>query len=347
MTLIKSYTTKVQKNLSVAHIVPNMNYGGVEVAIHRSFYELNQIFDYKIYTVKKKGIMNVGQRKIISLIFKCFSIKHRPNFIITSLWWSHPFGLFLSLTGIKWISFFHDSQYAHIIDFIVSKIAYSLSSYKFFDSKATMLFHSKNILLQNPFIVPYVFKSKLNIDPNVQKDIDFIFVGRNHPKKRLDLVTYLIKILSLRIKKAKFLCIVAGDIYKPFSSLLASNIKIDILYNIENTKVQNYLKRSKFYLQLSDYEGMSMTTIEAIQNSALTIIRPVGELKNILNDNNSIVIKGDKKINIDNVIEKIVKIYNDKESMIEISSLASKKLETIPYYTNTISKNINLINSIN
>ena len=107
LTLIKSYTTKVQKNLSVAHIVPNMNYGGVEVAIHRSFYELNQIFDYKIYTVKKKGIMNVGQRKIISLIFKCFSIKHRPNFIITSLWWSHPFGLFLSLTGIKWISFFH------------------------------------------------------------------------------------------------------------------------------------------------------------------------------------------------------------------------------------------------
>ena len=71
------------------------------------------------------------------------------------------------------------------------------------------------------------------------------------------------------------------------------------------------------------------------------------ELKNILDDSNSIIVKGDNKIYIDNAIEKIVKIYNDKKTMKKISSLASKKLKKISYYTNTISKNINEIYSIN
>ena len=37
----------------VAHIIPSMNYGGVEVAIQKSLKDLNKNFDYKIFTVKK------------------------------------------------------------------------------------------------------------------------------------------------------------------------------------------------------------------------------------------------------------------------------------------------------
>ena len=109
------------------------------------------------------------------------------------------------------------------------------------------------------------------------------------------MVNYLIKTLSLKIKKANFVCIVAGNQYRPFNKLISST-DLEIKYNIRNSEVLNYLKRSKFYIQLSEYEGMSMTTIEAIQNSALPIIRPVGELKNILDDRNSIIVKGDNKI---------------------------------------------------
>ena len=264
---------------------------------------------------------------------------------MTSLWWAHPFGAFLKIFGLKWISFFHSSQHSHIIDLFVSKITNKFSNYNFFDSRATLKFHSNNNSLKKNYVIPYLFKNETKIKI-VKKDIDFIFVGRNHPIKRLDLVNYLIKILSLKIKKANFVCIVAGNTYNPFNKLISST-DLEVKYNIQNSEVLNYLKRSKFYIQLSEYEGMSMTTIEAIQNSALTIIRPVGELKNILNNSNSIIINGDKKTNLDNALEKIVKIYNDKKSMKKISSLARKKLKKLPYYTNTISKNINHIYSIN
>ena len=147
-----------------------------------------------------------------------------------------------------------------------------------------------------------MFKNETKIKI-VKKDIDFIFVGRNHPIKRLDLVNYLIKILSLKIKKANFVCIVAGNTYKPFNKLISST-DLEVKYNIQNSEVLNYLQRSKFYIQLSDYEGMSMTTIEAIQNFTLLIIRQVGELRNILDDSNSIIIKGNNELHIDNALEK-------------------------------------------
>ncbi|MDC0226800.1 glycosyltransferase [Alphaproteobacteria bacterium] len=332
------------KKISVAHIVPNMNYGGVEVGIHRSIDELKEYFHYQVFTVKSKGVMNVNQNNITNLIFKCFFSKHKPQIIITSLWWSHPFGLFFSLLGFKWISFFHSSQYAHFLDIIISKMALKFSNNQFFDSKATLNFHNIMSESSKNHIIPYVFKNKINSNIFNNKDIDFIFVGRNHPNKRLDLVSYLFKIISLKIKNARFMCIIAGMKYKGFH-LLEKNANIIIKYNLSNDEVLSSLRRSKFYIQLSDYEGMSMTTIEAIQNYAVPIIRPVGELKNILNDQSAIIINSENKSDLDNSLETIISIFNDKNKIDKINKIANLKINDFPYYTNTIINKIQEIKS--
>ena len=52
------------KKIKIAHIIPKMNYGGVEIAIQKSFKDLNKIFDYKIVTVKNKGLIDINQENI-------------------------------------------------------------------------------------------------------------------------------------------------------------------------------------------------------------------------------------------------------------------------------------------
>ena len=66
----------------IAHIIPTMNYGGVEVAIQKSE-RFKQNFDYKIFTVKNLGKPRIGQKNYIYLIKYIISQKWVPDVIIT------------------------------------------------------------------------------------------------------------------------------------------------------------------------------------------------------------------------------------------------------------------------
>ena len=58
-----------KKILKIAHIIPMMNYGGVEVAIQKSYRDLNKKFEYKVFTIKKTGFPNINQKSFIFLIY--------------------------------------------------------------------------------------------------------------------------------------------------------------------------------------------------------------------------------------------------------------------------------------
>ena len=54
--------------LSIAHILPGMYFGGVEVAILKSLEELKENFDYNIYYVRGKGGLNANQKYFLKLV---------------------------------------------------------------------------------------------------------------------------------------------------------------------------------------------------------------------------------------------------------------------------------------
>ena len=49
-----------ETRLSIAHVLPGMNFGGVEVAILKSYHALNQEFDYDVFFIRSKGELDVN-----------------------------------------------------------------------------------------------------------------------------------------------------------------------------------------------------------------------------------------------------------------------------------------------
>ena len=197
----------------IIHIVPSLQVGGVEIGIQNSFNVLNEYFDYRIIYVVSHGCLKINQCSIAKYLFLLILRKTElPDIVITSLWKAHPLGALLKILGIKWIAFFHNTKAAHIIDGFIQEMSWTHASHRFVDSAETGKFLCKK-LKKNFFIIPYIF-TRLASNNFEKKDIDFIWVGRNSPVKRIDILINFIKLLELKLEKIKIYIIVANGIPK-------------------------------------------------------------------------------------------------------------------------------------
>ena len=327
-----------KKKLKILHILPAMNIGGVETAVIKSYNLLQNQIEYRISTVLFKGELDCNQISIFKLFINLFNFKKRwlPDVVVTSLWISHPFGYIFKLFGIKWVAFFHNSSFTHNSDKIVLPISTRLASICICDSEATKKFMFK-IYRRKYEIVPYIFND--DIIKTVNKKIDFIWIGRNHLQKRLDLVEKFVSLLTSKIPHARVHLIVSGDEYKPFNSLLNLNeLNVKIFNNVPNLEVINQLNESKFYLLFSDYEGMSMTTIEAIQNGCVPVVRPVGEISNYLNADSAFLINDITDHGLNNIISQIEKHFFNIELHLKMNNIGLKNISKFGTYCDSFLK---------
>ena len=125
------------KKIRVAHIVPSLDIGGVEIGILKSRIALQDKLDYRVFFVKKEGSLTVTQLSVFRLLFEILKGSWKPDVVITSLWWSHPFGWLLRSRNRTWIAFFHSAAYAHSIDRIIQKWAWRNADKCIVDSNAT------------------------------------------------------------------------------------------------------------------------------------------------------------------------------------------------------------------
>ena len=319
----------------LAHIITSMNFGGVEVAIQKSLKDLNKNFDYKIFTVKNVGKPKIGQKNYIYLIKYIISQKWVPDVIITSLWWSHILGLILKIFGFKWYAFYHSSSSTHLINYLITRISSMISDCCFADSQETKRFIAK-FTKKEIKIIPYKFSAKKakNISNPLKRFYDFIFVGRIIKDKRIDLIINVAKKISDKIPNQKFCFVISGDSKIKINKL--PNTKIYFKFNLRNARVLEYMEKSKFYLNLSDREGMSMSTIESIQSGCIPITRPVGEIKNYVSKNTALLVKNVDENSLDDVVNKLIKIYNNEKKLRKMQKLGMMKVNKLPDYTNTL-----------
>ena len=199
----------LEKKIKIAHVIPMMNYGGVEVAIQKSYKDLNKSFEYKVFTIKETGLPKINQRSFIFLIYDILVNKWNPDVIITSLWWSHPIGLILKIFGYKWYAFFHSSKSTHIFNFISTYLSSKFCDACLADSSETKKY-IRTLSQKEIDVIPFVFKNKTNIIPVHKRKYDFIFVGRIIKEKRIDLLLNLTKKISYEIPSLKFILIFSG-----------------------------------------------------------------------------------------------------------------------------------------
>ena len=323
------------KKINIAHIIPTMNYGGVERAIQKSYSELNKIFNYKIITVKAKGPIDLNQDNIFNFIIKIMFKRTSVDVIITSLWWSHLFGFFFKILGYKWYAFYHSSASTHYLNKIITNFSAKNCDICLVDSNETKKFilrKTKKLIYK----IPFIFENQKKINMTEDREVDFIFIGRNIKDKRLDILVKFIKKMIQFDPNLNFVFIINGPPSSETKEIESLSYKI--YKNLDNKSVLSYLLKSKFYLHFSDREGMSMSTVEAIQCGCIPVIKLSGEIKNYLDSNSAIIMNEGDDLSIEKTVNAITKIYYENNILNNMRSLALEKIDKIEKYITTFKK---------
>lgn len=321
----------------VFHFLPSLDMGGVEIAVEKSIAHLRQQIDISVFYVRRHGSLEVGQvswRYAIKHIFKS-----RPDVVVTSLWWAHPFGLLFKLVGVRWICFIHNAGLTHLIDKIICTAAIWGADEIATDSTKTekfVLSLNKKLTLH---VIPYIFPPALdglNIS-RVKKS--FIFVGRNVGQKRLDLVVDFFRYFLKKYSDITCRFVIAGQTSMIVTKLENSfDPRVSVEYNISNDEVMLRLYSSEYFVMLSDYEGFSMSTYEAVQAGCFVIYRDVGEIGKYITQNLSFNVVSLKDFYVR--FDKIFKMRNLGSPVNNLHGISNSKLDYRLSYTSEFLKMI-------
>lgn len=328
-------TTK--RRLRIAHIVPAMTFGGVEIGISRSYTELNQMFDYRVFHVlRQPGALDCGQQPVMLLLRDILLGRWRPDVVVTSLSWSHPFGHLCRCLGIPWVAFFHSAGFSHARDEFSQRWAWRWANHRLADSAATrmaMSVHGHH----DCQLVPYRF-TQLSASQHIWADraIDLIWVGRNHPDKRLDLFIALWQELMRLIPQGRVAIAVVGEPPVELSALAAAGgWQLTIHQSLDNAAVRELLGQARFYVLLSNYEGMSMSTAEAVSAGCVPVVRPVGEIPVYVGPDSGFYVDDVTKIGLAATAARLVQCWHDAERAKIMTGKAQAALESLPDYVSS------------
>jgi len=324
------------RKLKVAHILPSLDIGGVEIAVKRSFEAMQLRFDYRVFTVRRKGSLECGQRSVLRLLLGCIRNQWRPDVVVTSLWWGHPFGYLLRLAGIRWLAFFHNSRAMHAVENVVVHWAWRKADGLLVDSPASAAFMRQRI--DRPCsVVPYIFEPPLSLKEPRERDIDIVWVGRNSSQKRPDLARDFVRALSCSIPNGRLAFVVGGSAPDFMEKLgMETGWDVSVFVSLDHDAVLDILRRSRFYLLVSDFEGMSMSTIEAIQSGCVAVVRPVGEISQYLDSSSAVLIENGSSEEINRVAGIVAEMWNDTATTDRLGSRAQVNLHALPHYADAL-----------
>jgi len=263
----------------VFHFVPSLDIGGVEIGIKKSLPELGQKIDISIFYVKRRGSLDVGQMPWWGALKNLFVEK--PDVVITSLWWTHPFGLLFKLVGIRWVCFIHNAGFDHNIDRAVCNAAIIFADEVAADSDQTVAYVRSIKKKVNVHVIPYIFTLSQGAIKVERLRNSFIFVGRSAKQKRMDLVVEFFNHLLYNFPSVTCRFVIAGDVPRAVLMLRETfNKRVVVESNLSNSEVLYRLCVSEYFVVLSDFEGYCMAANEAVQAGCFIIYRDVGEIKN-------------------------------------------------------------------
>lgn len=263
----------------VFHFVPSLDIGGVEIAIEKSLPDLRRNIDISIFYVRRRGSLDVGQMPWWGALKNIFLA--RPDVVVTSLWWAHPFGLLFKLIGIRWVCFIHNAGVTHTIDRIVCTASIRFADTVATDSDQAAAFVRSIKETVNVHVVPYIFPLPQGAIKVERIRNSFIFVGRNTEQKRLDLAVSFFKHLLTNFPGVTCRFVIAGDV--PIAVLNLIELfgeRVAVESNLSNSEVLYRLCATEYFVVLSDFEGFCMVANEAVQAGCFVIYRDVGEIKN-------------------------------------------------------------------
>jgi glycosyltransferase involved in cell wall biosynthesis len=301
----------------VLHVAPSLNIGGVEVGLLRSFRDLQQYMDFRVWSVKGAGLLNVPSLTFAQALKLLFSRATRPQVIVTSLWLGHLVGgMFALICRARWVPFFHAARAEGFWRDMVLRTAARSSRFSFFDSRATFRYHGDS-RMERSQIVPYRFQIPASLSMGgSERRYDCIYVGRIASPKRPDLlVEYLVQLQSLRVGLRSLIVISCNERdLATFKTLLRTRgVNAELQVNVDPMQALVLLGQSSLYLSFSDSEGFGMATVDAMSNGCVPVVRPVGEIASYVDENCGIVIDDISIAGIKSAAKKSIALLDNDE----------------------------------
>jgi glycosyltransferase involved in cell wall biosynthesis len=115
--------------------------------------------------------------------------------------------------------------------------------------------------------------------------IDFLFVGRLAPVKRVDLFLRALQIVQRRVPGVQATIVGDGELRQPMEQL-ARELGIDrnVSFVGQHSNVETWLKKSKLFVLCSDSEGLSLSLMEAMRCGLPAVVSNTGDLGDLVED---------------------------------------------------------------
>lgn len=291
--------------MKVVHIIPCDGIGGVEIAAKRILDRETKELHIELFYIADRAASNFRQQLWNPLVFfkaTKMILAKELDVILVSLWRSVIVALMIKLyrPKIKFVYFIHSTKTRHFLDTLFTHLAIRFSDFIFGDSKNTIETVVPNKFKNKSKVISFVLTNHPQISISRPKPA-FVFWGRLNVNKNL---TRSIKIFaSIKQKYADSTFTIIGPDDGDLFSLKTLTEKLGVADNVIFTggmaleDIKAHVEKSSFYLQTSDFEGMAMAVVEAMQMGLVPVVTKVGEISEYCKDGtNAIIVNRDEKV---------------------------------------------------
>lgn len=235
-----------------------------------------------------------------------------------------------SLKNIKeHIRFFgYDLVHLNMIRYLFDKRIYNSSSHiiavsnglkKDFIKGYKHLEHKVSVIHNGVSKSDFADKKKYN------KDLEIIYVGKIEIEKGLEVIKDVIQMIDFENYQIKFKIVGGGSYLEDFTESIRKMKKLEnvsILGVKPQDEVYRYLHDSHIFLfPTLRIEGHPMTLIESMLAGTVAIVNPLGGIREVVTENESIIIEP----NADKIVEKIYNLYEDRLKLKALSEASIDK----------------------
>jgi glycosyltransferase involved in cell wall biosynthesis len=328
----------------VVHLTHRLSTGGVETAL-RVFLESRRRDDYLVMTLKDEDgghpesvLAGRGLNNPLTYVVHLWRlVTSPPAVLVVSLWRAALLGAVVKVLRprVRLVVFLHNVRYKNPPDRWCHQIALALCDVVFVDSEAArreLVPHTSKPVRRISFVLR---TSVAEVRPTAQPPWYLAYWGRLSPQKRLDRSLELLAILRRRAD-CRLVCIGTDDGDAERLREKAADLDVDPwvewLPEMPFAAVQEEVGRAAFFVQLSDFEGMAMSVVEAMQMGLVPVVTPVGEIENYAEDGtNALVLRGD----LEDLGSRVLELIEDPRKWQLLHDAAMETWRRTPHFTDS------------
>jgi len=288
----------------IIHLIPFDAPGGVETAALSAPHIRGATFDFQVRVLFPGELTpNLWRRSLnpaAYLVWVRRLVVAAPDVLIVSLWRAAIIGVVCKrlCPSIQLVVFLHNTKFAHRVDAWATRMAVTRATEIWSDSRATIDATFPQFSQLRSRIVSYIpcaFEPVADPRPAPV----FVFWGRLARQKNLQRAIRLFAAVLERLPAARFAIVGPdggeGDALRRLCRTLSLQNAVSFLGPKSQHELPGVAQAASFFLFTSEFEGMGLAVVEAMQMGLVPVVTKVGEVGVYCRDGvNAIVIDRDE-----------------------------------------------------